>query len=127
MKALLICQNLNVGGAEELMLGMASSLHAEGVESGVVALGRRGPIAEEIAAAGRPVHLVTGQPGPRDPAAFVNLVRMLRRERPDVVHTFLLSACIYGRMAAIAAGVPVILAAEQNIYAQKVRRHILIE
>ena len=127
MKALLICQNLGVGGAEELMLGMATSLDTVEVEAGVVALGRRGPIAEEIAAAGRPVHLVSGQPGPRDPAAFVRLVRLLRRERPDVVHTFLISACIYGRMAAIAAGVPVIVAAEQNVYERKARRHIVIE
>jgi len=52
---------------------------------------------------------------------------LLRREQPDVIHAFLISACLYGRMAAIAAGVPIILAAEQNVYEQKARRHVLLE
>ena len=127
MKALFLCQNLNVGGAEELILGASTTLPAIGVETGVVALTRRGPIADEIEAAGVPVHLVTGEPGPRDPAAFIRLVRLLQRERPDVVHTFLIVAGIYGRFAAFAAGVPLVLAAEQNVYARKPRRHALME
>jgi glycosyltransferase involved in cell wall biosynthesis len=127
MKALFICQNLNVGGAEELILGASIALPAHGVETGVVALTRRGPIADEIAAAGVPVQLVAGQPGLRDPGAFLRLVRLLQRERPNVVHTFLITASIYGRLAAFAAGVPLVLAAEQNIYARKPRRHALFE
>ncbi len=127
MKALFVCQNLNVGGAEELILGASTALPAHGVETGVVALTRRGPVADEIAAAGVPVHLVAGQPGPRDPAAFLRLVRLLKHERPDVVHTFLITASIYGRLAAFAAGVPLVLAAEQNVYARKPRRHALLE
>jgi glycosyltransferase involved in cell wall biosynthesis len=122
-----VCQNLNVGGAEELILGASTALPAVGAQAEVVALGRRGPVADEIEAAGVPVHLVQGQPGPRDPAAFVRLVRLLRREQPDVVHTFLIVAGIYGRLAAFAAGVPLVLAAEQNVYARKPRRHALME
>lgn len=127
MKALLLCQNLKVGGAEELILGMSTALPSVGVDTGVVALTQRGPIGDEIAAAGVPVHLVAGQPGPRDPAAFLRLVRLLRREQPDVVHTFLITAGIYGRLAAFAAGVPVVIAAEQNVYQRKPRHHALME
>lgn len=127
MKALFLCQNLGVGGAEELILGTSSALPSVGVQTGVVALTRRGPIADEIEAAGVPVHLAAGEPGPRDPAAFVRLVRLLQREQPDVVHTFLIVAGIYGRLAAFAAGVPLVLAAEQNVYARKPRRHALME
>ncbi len=127
MKALFLCQSLNVGGAEELILGASRALPEVGVEAEVVALTRRGPIADEIEAAGVPLHLVAGQPGPRDPAAFVRLVRLLRREQPDVVHTFLIVAGIYGRLAAFAAGVPLVLAAEQNVYTRKPRRHALME
>jgi glycosyltransferase involved in cell wall biosynthesis len=127
VKALFLCQNLGVGGAEELILGASTTLPSVGVETGVVALTRRGPIADEIAAAGVPLHLVTGQPGPRDPAAFLRLVRLLQRERPDVVHAFLITASIYGRLAAFAAGVPLVLAAEQNVYERKPKRHALLE
>ena len=127
MKALLLCQNLNVGGAEEVVLGESTHLGGQGIEAGVVALTRRGPVAEEIAGARIPVHHLSGNPGPRDPAAFLRLVRLLRRERPDVVHTYLIVAGLYGRLAAFAAGVPVVLAAEQNVYARKPRRHALME
>lgn len=127
MKVLFLCQNLGVGGAEELILGASTHLPKLGVETGVVALTKRGPVAEEIAAAGVPVHLVSGEPGPRDPAAFVGLVQLLRRERPDVAHTFLITASIYGRLAAFAAGVPLVLAAEQNVYSNKPLRHALLE
>ncbi len=127
MKALLLCQNLNVGGAEELVLGASTHLRAVGVNAGVVAITQRGPIAEEIARAGVPVHDAPGQPGPRDTVAFIRLVRLLRREAPDVVHTYLLNANLYGRLAALAAGVPVVLASEQNVYADKSRRHVVIE
>jgi glycosyltransferase involved in cell wall biosynthesis len=127
VKALLLCQNVGVGGAEELVLGASTALPSVGVETGVVALTRRGPVADEIEAAGVPLQLVAGQPGPRDPAAFVRLVRLLQRERPDVVHTYLITACLYGRLAAFAAGVPLVLAAEQNVYERKPRRHVLLE
>jgi glycosyltransferase involved in cell wall biosynthesis len=127
VKTLFLCQNLGVGGAEELILGASTALPSVGVDAGVVALTRRGPIADEIAAVGVPLHLVPGQPGTRDPAAFVRLVRLLQREQPDVVHTFLIVAGIYGRLAAFAAGVPLVLAAEQNVYARKPRRHALME
>jgi glycosyltransferase involved in cell wall biosynthesis len=127
VKALFLCQNLGVGGAEELILGASAALPSVGVQAGVVALTRRGPIADEIAAAGVPLHLVAGQPGPRDPTAFLRLVRLLQREQPDIVHTFLIVAGIYGRLAAFAAGVPLVLAAEQNVYARKPRRHALLE
>ena len=43
MKALFLCQNLGVGGAEELILGVSTTLPSVGVETGVVALTRRGP------------------------------------------------------------------------------------
>ena len=127
MKALLLCQNLNVGGAEEVVLGEATHLGRQGIEAGVVALTGRGPVAEEIAGAGIPVHHVPGNPGPRDPGAFLRVVRLLRRERPEVVHTYLMVAGLYARLAAFAAGVPVVVAAEQNVYAHKPRRHAMLE
>jgi glycosyltransferase involved in cell wall biosynthesis len=47
--------------------------------------------------------------GPRDLAAFRELLGLFRRERPDIVHTHAGKAGILGRLAARAAGVPVVL------------------
>jgi glycosyltransferase involved in cell wall biosynthesis len=43
----------------------------------------------------------------RDVAGFVELVRLLRRERPDILHASSSKAGVLGRLAAFAAGVPI--------------------
>jgi glycosyltransferase involved in cell wall biosynthesis len=43
----------------------------------------------------------------RDVAGFVELVRLLRRERPDILHASSSKAGVLGRLAALAAGVPI--------------------
>lgn len=127
IRVAIICQHLTMGGAEELVLGIATNLPAERYEVRVFCLTAEGEIALELRQAGVDVTLVPGEPGPRDPAALLRLMGALRRFGPDIAHTFLLNACLYGRLAAIVSGVPVILAAEQNVYANKARKHVLME
>ncbi len=122
-----ICQHLDVGGAEELIAAYMRRLPERGFEVGTICLTRAGRIAREIEASGARFWLLPGEPGPRDPLAFLRLVRLLRALRPDVVHTFLLVAGLYGRLAALLAGVPVIVATEANVYARKAPRHIWLE
>jgi glycosyltransferase involved in cell wall biosynthesis len=43
----------------------------------------------------------------RDLAGFVELVRLLRRERPDILHASSSKAGVLGRLAAFATGVPI--------------------
>lgn len=43
----------------------------------------------------------------RDPAAVIELTRLLRRERPDIVHASSSKAGVLGRLAATLAGVPI--------------------
>jgi glycosyltransferase involved in cell wall biosynthesis len=127
LKILYLAQHLTMGGAEELLLGIATHLPPERFDVVVGCLTREGLIAAELRRANVRVVLLPGQPGLRDPGAFARLVRFIRRERPDVVHTFLLSAGLYGRLAAWLAGAPAIYHAEQNIYARKSARHLLLE
>lgn len=42
-----------------------------------------------------------------DVRAFVDLVRLMRRERPDIVHTHTAKAGVLGRLAAVVARVPI--------------------
>jgi glycosyltransferase involved in cell wall biosynthesis len=116
-----------MGGAEELVLGIATHLPAERYDVRVVCLTEEGMIARELREQGVRVDLFPGEPGPRDPMAFARLMRYLRGWKPHIVHTFLLNAVLYGRLAAILAGVPAIFAAEQNVYRQKAPRHALME
>lgn len=47
-----------------------------------------------------------------NPLIIWKLYRYLKKERPDVVHTFILKPNLYGRIAALLAGVPVIISNE---------------
>ena len=51
----------------------------------------------------------------------------LRETQPQIVHTFLLTASLYGRLAAILARVPIVIGTEVNIYEQKRPVHALAE
>ena len=42
-----------------------------------------------------------------------------RRAAPTIVHTFLLTGSLYGRFAAMMAGVPIVIGTEVNIYENK--------
>jgi glycosyltransferase involved in cell wall biosynthesis len=54
----------------------------------------------------------------RDVRAVAELVALLRRIRPSIVHTHTPKPSIYGRMAARLAGVPVIVNTVHGLYAQ---------
>jgi glycosyltransferase involved in cell wall biosynthesis len=54
----------------------------------------------------------------KDIGAFVELVRIFRRLRPDIVHTHNPKPGVYGRIAARAAAVPVVVNTVHGLYAQ---------
>ncbi len=57
-----------------------------------------------------------------DIGAFVELVRLFRRLRPDIVHTHNPKPGVYGRLAARIAGVPVIVNTVHGLFAQPTDR-----
>lgn len=117
----------NVGGAEEMVLNLVRNLPADRYEPLVCAIYEPGPVGEEIAGTGVPFRTLGRVPRLRDPLATAAIYRYLRETRPDIVHTFLLTASLYGRAAAMAARVPIVIGTEVNIYERKQRHHALAE
>src|SRR5262245_17220710 len=128
VRVVYLTHTLGVGGAEELILNMVARLPRDRFEPMVCCFENPpGPIGPEITALGVPVIPLGVVPGWRRPSAWWSIVRQLRRLRPAIVHTFMLPASLYGRSAAVAAGVPIIIGTEVNIYERKQRHHIFIE
>lgn len=115
-----------VGGAEEMVLNLVRHLPKR-FEPAVVAIHEAGPIGREIEATGVPVKVLGLTPGFRRPIDLIKLRDALFALEPDIVHTFLLTASLYGRFAAMLAGVPVIVGSEVNIYEHKRRLHAWAE
>jgi glycosyltransferase involved in cell wall biosynthesis len=127
VRVLYLSHAFMVGGAEEMVLNLVRHLPADRYEPMVCAIHEPGPVGLEIAATGVPFRALGRVPGVRDPLALAALYRYLRETRPDIVHTFLLTASLYGRLAAIAARVPIVVGTEVNIYERKRRHHAFAE
>ena len=115
-----------VGGAEEMVLNLVQHLPSR-FEPVVCCINQAGPIGEEIRKTGTPVEVLGLTPGLRHPWDVAGIRRYLRETRPAIVHTFLLTASLYGRLAAILEHVPIVIGTEVNIYERKRRHHILAE
>jgi hypothetical protein len=76
---------LERGGAEHQLVNLVTRLDRARFQPVVISLTGRGPLAEPLDDAGVPVHGLRV----RDPVAFARLVGFVRRQRPDLVETWL--------------------------------------
>ena len=99
------------GGAEIMLLRLLGAMDRARFAPEVVSLRGPGVIGPRIAALGIPVHdagLSGGLPRPSDLRRLTGLVR---RARPDLVHTWMYHADLFGGLAArLGCGIPVIWA-----------------
>jgi glycosyltransferase involved in cell wall biosynthesis len=94
-----VITGLEPGGAEHQLVNVVTRLDRSRFDPIVISLTGRGPLAEPLEAAGVPVHGLRVA----DPIAFARLVRLIRRERPDLVETWLYKADLIGGLATAAA------------------------
>ncbi len=112
MKVLHVVTGLGTGGAEtQLRLLLQHTRH----QADVVTLHNPGAVADQLRGDGVRVRDL-GMRSNRDLAALAGLVRLIRADRYDVVHTHLYRACLYGRLAARLAGRPRIVATEHSLF-----------
>lgn len=116
----------NVGGAEEMVLNLVRHLPGR-FEPFVICINRAGPIGDEISATGVPFRVLGLTPGVLRPYDVVRLRDVLLECEPAIVHTFLLTASLYGRLAAVLARVPIVVGTEVNIYQHKRPLHATAE
>ncbi len=107
MKILFIINNLCIGGAEKFVLSISKSLRKKGYKIIVFSLFKNNILKSEFQEAGVKVKLLLMNR--KSISGFIRLIRSIRSERPDIVHTHLDDAHIYGCIAAKIAGVPVII------------------
>ena len=67
------------------------------------------------------------RPGVRRPVDLLRLQQFIHASQPTIVHTFLLTASLYGRFAAMLARVPIVVGSEVNIYERKQPLHRMAE
>lgn len=121
-----LAHTLAVGGAEDMVLNLLRHLPPR-FEPAMVCINQEGPIGAEVRAAGVPLHVLGLTPGFGRPYDVIRLRDFLFAHQPHIVHTFLLTASLYGRFAAMLAGVPIVIGSEVNIYERKRPLHVMLE
>lgn len=108
MKVLHVITGLNTGGAELMLARLLERTNQSRFLSSVISLTDIGPTGLAITELGVPVTALGMARGAPDPRALWALTRAMRRERPDVVQTWLYHADLMGGVAAkLAGGIPV--------------------
>ncbi|GAB4572804.1 MAG: glycosyltransferase family 4 protein [Anaerolineae bacterium] len=112
-----ITKATGIAGSENHLLILLEGLRARGHDARLLLLVEPGnPVQEMVdaaAARGIPVERMVIH-GHLDPALLVRLARRLRILRPDVVHTHLFHADLYGILAVRLARIPLVVSSRHN-------------
>jgi glycosyltransferase involved in cell wall biosynthesis len=109
-----VIPTLNVGGAEKQLALLVRGLDRERFRPLVACTTRGGALLEEIQGSGVPVRIF-GKKRRLDALLVLRLAGWMRRERPALVHTWMFTANTWGRLAALVARAPALVASERCV------------
>ncbi len=119
IKVLQLLVTMPVGGAEIMVADIATGLDPARFEVITACLGEPGPMGEELRGRGQRVIGLGLDLKRAGTWTMVGRVRQLLQEiRPDILHTHLYHANLYGRIAALGLGLSGVVATVHNIYAR---------
>ncbi len=105
--------SMDCGGLERVVLDLVRESTAQHEEVSILCLERAGTLAAQAAAAGVAVTCLDKQPGLR-PGLVRQIEAVLRKQRPDVVHTHQIGALLYAGPASRRAGIPLVVHTEHG-------------
>ncbi len=114
IKICYIIGELGNAGAEKQLYELVKRVNRFRFDSVVISLSQGGFWNQEIRKLG--VEVIELQRRKHiEFARLFKLVKLLKQINPDIVHTYMFSANSYGRIAALMAKVPIIIASERNL------------
>ncbi len=125
MNILYIIEELELGGAERVVSDLARSLDRSRFNVKVCCLREKGVFAPELEKDNIEIIALHKKPG-LDISIISKVIRLIKDHDIHVVHTHLWVANFWGRLAAIMAGVPVVVT-EHNVDVWKKWHHKLID
>jgi len=113
IKVVHIIPTLGLGGAERIMVDLILHGNRDVFDFSVVTIVGGGPFENELRAAGVPYYSL-GKTTLFGLGMLVELTQLLNRLEPDIVHTHLFGAHLWGQVASLLNRVPIMVASEQN-------------
>ena len=125
-KVLYVIATLDPAGAERQLVSLATHLDRTRFDPVVCCLTRGGPLESQLSDAGIR-KIVLGKKFKVDLAAVLRLSRLIRRERADIVHTWLFTGNAFGRAAALLAGGCAIVGSERSVDRWRTLAHVVVD
>lgn len=116
IRVLYLYENLNIGGAEQLLVTTLKYLDRGKFMPLVYCIGKKGRLADEIEKNGIPVKLLNKKSTFYNIGIVLDLIKILKTEKPDVLHANLFYPSYFGRIAAFVARVPVVIVTEHGTH-----------
>src|SRR6476661_3719018 len=116
MRILFLSTSMGMGGADSQLLAAAEELQHRGHEVLIVSLTPLGPMGLRALDLGIPTKSLEMPRGIPDPRGMVQLYRLIRAWRPDVVHSHMVHANLMARAVRLIAPIPVLVSTIHNIY-----------
>lgn len=120
-----VIDELPPDGAERLLVDLMRRRTGQ-YRYAIVCLVRGGPLEEDFAALGVPIHII-GRRSKVDIRMILILARWFRQERVAVVHTHLFTADLFGRIAARLGGVRGVFSTSHNVNDWKSAGHRIVD
>ncbi len=116
MKIVFLSSSMGMGGADSQLLAAAQEFLARGHEVQIVSLTTLGPMGLRARDLGIPTTSLEMPRGIPDPRGLLQLARLIRAWRPDVLHSHMVHANLMARAVRLVAPVPVLVSTIHNIY-----------
>ncbi len=126
IKICYVIGTLNIGGAEKQLLMLTDGLDKKKFEPVVISLRKNGDLKKDFESAGIKV-VETDKKFKIDPIFFFRLFYAIKKEKPEILHTFMFTSNTWGRIAGIFNRVPIIISSERCVDLYKKWYHRLID
>jgi len=114
IKLLHITSSLKMGGAESLLCDLIKNMDTTMFEHHVIYF-HDGPHSVHLKELGIPLHQIKGLVSLYDPVFCARLYAHIKKINPDIMHTLLWAANLFGRMCAHVLNIPVVCAMHNNV------------
>lgn len=114
-RIVLLITSLDYGGAEKQVVCLGTCLKACGWDVRIITMLRPRAYEAELESTRVPLVHLSMRRGVPDPRAFWHLVRILRRERPQILHSHMVHANLLARLARPLGQVPVLICTVHTI------------
>lgn len=127
IKVCIVIDNLYAGGTQRQLLEFLKSCDRQQFDITIISMdSQRNPMEAEITSLGYNVVRVSHK-GFFNLKTIFSLRGIFKKEKPDIVHTFLYTSDFYGRVAAVLNKTPVIISSVRNIQVWKKWYHLLAD